>query len=52
MWVGDGEEEMEQERERIIDGALEGITMIIQSSSLSFSDGHDFSRPHRGKWQD
>lgn len=29
---------MEQERERIIDGALGDVTMIIQSSSLSFSD--------------
>lgn len=33
MWVGDGEEKMEQERERIIDGALEGVKVIIQSSS-------------------
>ena len=45
-------ERSEQERETIIDGALGEVTMIIQSSSLSFSDGRDFSRSHRGKWQD
>ena len=39
--MGDGEEEMEQERERTIDGVLGGVTMIIQPSSLSFSDGRE-----------
>ena len=33
MWVGGGEEEMKQEKERVTDGELEGLTRIIQSNS-------------------
>lgn len=46
MWVGGGQEEMKQERERIADGELQRLGTIIQTNSFHFGYGSDFSRSH------